>query len=281
MRIKVVRSRLARLCIMTSCVGILLASCSRLRAQCAGSSASPNTSDRPHLGHQTEKVADYGLPNDAQTGAPGKPAPVGPLVAPGLYLPAHGLLWALDSFAGKQELVRLKYKAVDLNNHARSNFLKTQAAPFVYKPKQTLEIEGTAAELRLHGESPVFFVRSVSEGEESADESPFGLSSLSLVRLEVKSGRRVAATIAFTQITSKASRSDTSIDVVNERIPGTDWYKVTPRQPLPAGEYGWMSLPKKQNMFGGQVYDFAIDAKAPENAGAIVSTSPVRKAGYP
>jgi hypothetical protein len=271
MSIKVVRSSLSRLCIVASCAGLLLASCSRLRAQCAGSPASPNTSDRPHLGHQTEKVANYGLPNDAPAGVPGKPAPNGPLVAPGLYLPPQGLVWALDSFAGKQELVRLKYKAVDLNNHAGSNFLKTQAAPFLYKPKHTVEIEGTAAELRLHEASPVFFVRNVSEGEESADESPFGLSTLSLVRLEAKSGRRVAATIAFTQITSKASRSNTSIDVVNERIPGTNWYKLTPTQPLPAGEYGWMSLPKKQNMFGGQVYDFAIDAKAPENTGAIAA----------
>ena len=48
----------------------------------------------------------------------------------------------------------------------------------------------------------------------------------------------------------------------------------SPKEPLPPGEYGWMSLPNGQNTFGTVVYDFAIDAAAPENAGAVRADQP-------
>ena len=198
----------------------------------------------------------------------------GPFAAPGLALPSAGRIYALDNFAGKPELVHLKYRTVDLNNHAGSNILKTQAAPFIYKAKKTVEIEGSSAEVRLHEGSPVFFIRRNSWGnEESEDASQpsSGLDTFSLLRLEVKSGRRVAATIAFTQVTGHASRSDSVLETIREQIPGTDWYKLTPKEALTPGEYGWMALPKGQNTFGTAIYDFAIDGAAPENAGVVTA----------
>lgn len=228
--------------------------------------------DRPHLGHQTEKVREYGLPDD--TTGPAEHGSIGPLVAPGLSLPSTGRIYALDEFAGKAELVHLKYRTVELNNHAGSNLLKTQAAPFFYKPKKTVEIEGASAQIRLHAPSPVFFVRRNSWASEESEDGPnpgSGPGSLSLMRLDVKSDRRVAATIAFTQVTGHAARSESIIETVDEPIPGGDWYKIKPKEPLPPGEYGWMSLPNGQNTFGTVVYDFAIDAAAPENAGAVAA----------
>ncbi len=228
--------------------------------------------DRPHLTHQTQKVSEYRLPNDTGMVVPAEQSSSEPLVAPGLSLPSAGRLYALDNFGGKAELVHLKYKTVELNNHTGSNMLKTQAAPFIYKPKKTVEIEGASAEVRLHEASPVFFVRHNSwASEESEDQTQpeSGPGSLSLIRLVVKSDRRVAATFAFTQVTGHASRSESMVDTVEEPIPGGDWYKVRPKEPLPPGEYGWMSLPNGQNQFGTVVYDFAIDAAAPDNAGAV------------
>jgi hypothetical protein len=250
------------------CLWISLAG-GALLAQTAGVA-----NDRPHLGHQTDKVTEYGLPNDTDTVVPAEHSSSGPLVAPGLALPSTGRLYALDEFAGKAELVHLKYRTVELNNHSGSNLLKTQAPPFFYKLKKTVEIEGASAEVRLHEASPVFFVRHnswASEESEDGSKPASGPGSLSLMRLDVKSGRRVAATIAFTQVTGHASRSESIVDTIDEPIPGGDWYKVRPKEPLPPGEYGWMSLPNGQNTFGTVVYDFAIDAAAPENAGAVVA----------
>jgi hypothetical protein len=48
-------------------------------------------------------------------------------------------------------------------------------------------------------------------------------------------------------------------------------YKLTPKHPLSPGEYGLMTLPKGQNAFGIVIYDFAIDATATENAGALAA----------
>jgi hypothetical protein len=214
------------------------------------------------------------LPKDDTTDLAAAKASTGPAVAPGLHLPSTGRIWALDSFSGKPELLHVKYRKIDLNTHTGSNMLKTQAAPFLYKPKQTLEINGASAELRLHEASPIFFVRRVAwADQESADEAQTAANAdtLSLLRLEVKSDHRVAATIAFTQVTSHASRSDSAIETVIEQIPGTDWYKLSPKQPLTPGEYGLMTLPKRQNTFGLVIYDFAIDAAAPENAGAVLA----------
>jgi hypothetical protein len=248
-----------------------------LAGGCLWGQSAAVASDRPHLGHQTEKVSEYGLPEDTSTAVSTERSSSGPLVAPGLSLPSTGRLYALDEFGGKAELVHLKYRTVELNNHAGSNLLKTQAAPFFYKPKKTVEIEGASAEVRLHETSPVFFVRHNSWASEESEDGPkpgSGPGSLSLMRLDVKSNRRVAATIAFTQVTGHAARSESIVDTVDEPIPGGDWYKMRPKKPLPPGEYGWMSLPNGQNTFGTVVYDFAIDAAAPENAGAVVAEQP-------
>jgi hypothetical protein len=256
------------LCFLACCLWISLAG-GALMAQTA---TVPD--DRPHLGHQTGTVSDYGLPNDTGSVAPAEHSSTGPLVAPGLSLPSTGRLYALDNFGGKAELVHLKYRTVELNNHSGSNLLKTQAAPFIYKPKKTVEIKGASAEVRLHETSPVFFVRHnswASEESEDGSQAASGPGSFSLMRLEVKSDRRVAATLAFTQVTGHASRSESIVDTVAEPIPGGDWYKIRPKEPLPPGEYGWMLLPNGQNTFGMAVYDFAIDTAAPENTGAVVA----------
>ena len=235
-----------------------------------------DTDARPHLGYHNDTTSDYGLPEDANAVST-EPKSPGPAVAPGLKLPSVGRLYALDNFAGKPELVHLKYTRVDLNNHSGSNFLKMQAAPFIYKVKHTLEIKGTAAAVRLHDASPVFFVRRSSVGDEESEDGSQpadGPDHLFLIRLEVKSDRRVAVTIAFTQVTGHASRSDSVVDTTAEQIPGSDWYKLTPKEPLPSGEYGWMTLPDRQNTFGTVLYDFAIDAAAPENSGALTAGPP-------
>jgi hypothetical protein len=126
----------------------------------------------------------------------------------------------------------------------------------------------------LHEASPVFFVRHNSWASEESEDGSQPASapvSLSLMRLDVKSDRRVAATLAFTQLTGHASRSESIVDTVDEPIAAGAWYKMRPKEPLPPGEYGWMSLPNGQNTFGTVVYDFAIDAAAPQNAGAVVA----------
>jgi hypothetical protein len=55
--------------------------------------------DRPHLGHQTEKVSDYGPPNDACTVIPAEHITPRALVAPGFSLPSFPYHAVLSSCA--------------------------------------------------------------------------------------------------------------------------------------------------------------------------------------
>lgn len=240
---------------------------------CSGQSSPTSDGDenRPHLNHQTAKLPDEKpLAPDDSILVPSSAEHTTLLVAPGLYLPTTGRVWALDEFEGKPELVHVKYSQVGVDNHNASNILKSEAAPLIYKPKKTIEIKGAASTVRLHDPSPTLFLRGLAEDQaESESNDSGGQSTLTLIRLESKGDRRVAATIAFTQITTKAARSQDTIDVITERLPGTNWWNIKPKQPLPPGEYGLMQLPKGQYLFGSVVYDFAIDLTAPEMKGSI------------
>jgi hypothetical protein len=92
---------------------------------------------------------------------------------------------------------------------------------------------------------------------------------LALVRLESKPDKRLAATIAFGAVTSKAERSQSLVETVTERVPDTNWYRIKPTQPLAPGEYGLVRIPQNQNMFGSAIYDFAIDPTAAENSDPV------------
>src|ERR1700760_657868 len=65
-------------------------------------------------------------------------------IADGLQLPTYGHVWALDSWQGLPELVRLK--PPETSHHAT-------------------EFKGEAATVRVHDAGTLFFVRGVSGGD--------------------------------------------------------------------------------------------------------------------
>jgi hypothetical protein len=166
----------------------------------------------------------------------------------------------------------MKFVPTDVNTHAASNILKSQMAPFVYKPKESIEIAGASANVRLHDPSATIYIRgyaiSISDDATDAPETSTQMN-LTLVKVEPKKDRRIVSTIAFTQITLKASRSSQIVPATIQQLGNTDWQKITPDEPLAPGEYALVCMPRGQNLFSGRVFDFAIDPKAPANANAI------------
>jgi len=211
---------------------------------------------------------------DAVGQVPGNSPPTsGVLVAPGLHLPDTGLVWALDTIAGKPALVRVKYIPTELNNHKASNFFKAQAAPFIYKPKATIELKGASSELKIHNATPTLYVRSPRASADSEARNEEIHCNFALIRLEVKSDHRLAGTIAFTQITGTAARAQNMVEAATERVAGSDWFSIKPTQPLAAGEYGLMNVPTAQNQYALSVYDFSIDPSAPPGSGYLSADS--------
>jgi hypothetical protein len=173
-------------------------------------------------------------------------------VAEGLQLPTYGHVWALDTWKGMRELVRLRPPET------------TDEPVFSLKLRHVIEFKGEAALVRMHDTAPLFFLRGVS-GSDSGDAR----SDLAIVRLTVTGQRRSATKDAMAQLKLQGKQEDSqSPDVIGlkqQRIGTTDWYRLSPRQVLTPGEYALVPLPSSSGFAAGEIFDFAVDPQAPEN----------------
>ena len=230
--------------------------------------------NRPRLSHQTQPTDQSDIPLDLPKNVSPE-AGSGTPIGDGLILPSVGHVWARDSFDGRRQLIQLKYVPTEVDRHAGSNILKANMAPFIYKPKQSIEIEGGAASVRLHDPDVSIYIRGygIASDDAAASAETSTQMDLTLVKAESKKDRRIVSTIAFTQITGKAARSNQTIVLRIEKVGNTDWQKITPNEPLLPGEYALMCMPRGQSLFPTRVFDFAIDPKAPASPHAIMPTS--------
>jgi hypothetical protein len=177
-------------------------------------------------------------------------------VAEGLQLPTYGHVWALDTWKGVRELVRLRPPD------------SADDAGFSLKLRRTIEFKGEAAAVRVHDTAPQFFLRGVSGSDN-------GRSDLVVVRLNVEGERREVTKDAMAQLKQQAKHADGQfpdiISIQQQRVGTTDWYRLSPKQALVAGEYALVPLPSSPGFADGEVFDFAIDPAAPENADPLRS----------
>ncbi len=272
------RPRFSGSLVIKCCLVILIA------AFAVGLRAQQDDTNRPHLSHQSHPITQGAVSNESSdtTFSAGENLPnavSGTPIGDGLVLPATGHVWATDVFDGTRQLVQMKFLPTNLDRHVGSNALKTNLAPFIYKPKQTIEIQGAAASVRLHDPNVVIYIRGYGSFNEDASDAadPTATSStqteLLIVKVKPAKDKRVISTIAFTQVTGNAARASQAIEVHAEALGNTDWQKITPKEPLAPGEYALVPMPRGQNLFPSAVFDFSIDPKAPANANAITSVN--------
>jgi hypothetical protein len=178
-------------------------------------------------------------------------------VAEGLQLPTYGHVWALDTWKGVRELVRLKPPDTTADEPA-----------FSLKMRHTIEFKGEAATVRVHDPAPLFFLRGVSGNDD-------GRSDLVVVRLSIEGTRREVTKDGMAQIKQRAKHEDAQypdvISIKQQRVGTTDWYRLSPLQVLSPGEYALVPLPSSPGFADGEIFDFAIDPQAPENADPLRS----------
>jgi hypothetical protein len=178
-------------------------------------------------------------------------------VADGLQLPTYGHVWALDTWQGLHELVRLKPPDTTADEPGISLRLH-----------RTIEFKGEASAVRVHEPTTLFFVRGVSGNDNSR-------SDLVAVRLSVDGQRREVSKEGMAQLKQRTKHGDSPCpDIVNfkqERIGTTDWYRLTSIETLSPGEYALVPLPSSSGFAEGEIFDFAIDPQAPENANPLRS----------
>ena len=154
-------------------------------------------------------------------------------VADGLQLPTYGHVWALDTWKGLHELIRL-----------RPPDTTGDESGFSLKVRRNIDFKGEAAVVRLHDASPAFFVRGVSG-------SDAGRSDVVAVRLNMEGQHRVAPKDTLSLLKQQAKRQTAQggapsagiVEIKQQRVGATDWYQLSLPHALAPGEYALIPLP--------------------------------------
>lgn len=208
-----------------------------------------------------------------------------PQVAPDLHLPEEDSVLALDTFRATPELIPLPQNGSDLNKetaHALNRGVINPASA----PHRILDIERERADVQLHVPDPVFFVRLSNPNDNQAVDTgnaytvdTHGASGRSvpaggspgnayfIERLDVRAGGRVLSSPRLALLGSGRAQPDI-IETRAEPLPGGNWLKLTPLQPLEFGEYALVEVlaPNAVNL---NIWDFGVHSDAPENVEAL------------
>jgi hypothetical protein len=174
--------------------------------------------------------------------------------------------YALDSFAGKPELIPIHHSSVSVNNHAGANVAGELAGSFFYKPKVTTELRGETAAVTLHSRRPILYFHIDGDDDPNADHNE-NLAGWAIVRAKADKDRRIVAQIRITQLTGHGKHNDDIIDTKEGHLPN-GWTTITPTEDLANGQYVLTPI-YKGSLFASSVYAFGIDPSAPEDELAI------------
>ena len=183
-------------------------------------------------------------------------------VADGLQLPSYGHAWMLDTWQGIHELVELhpatpSDRAITLNFH------------------RAVELPGEQAAVRSHVGAPTIFIREPAAIYESRTGGGLDRSQFAIIPLQASHRRRKASSAVLDSVAAiakgKPASSSEVVELKQESIGNTGWYRLTPKQALAPGEYALVPLPRSPAAALNEVYGFAVDPQAPENPRALRS----------
>jgi hypothetical protein len=98
---------------------------------------------------------------------------------------------------------------------------------------------------------------------QSKDEYSSPDSRYAIVRVDVHPGERVIGALRITRA-GNAIQSEDIVPTKVEFLPGKHWMKLTPKEPLPIGEYALMEI-LQPGVINLDVWDFGVSPNAPEN----------------
>ena len=184
------------------------------------------------------------------------------LVAPGLRLPATGGVFLLDVHNHQAQLNELAQNGGEIKRNTGRNVLRATINPLAGQ-KQSVELQGQHARIQSHVGDPYIFVN-VDEESSTASPAKDSLNRFRIVRAESvpKKDVRVVGNIKIA-VYGKVSQQESFMATKAEVLSGP-WLKITPAQPLEAGEYALVEVldDNQLNLF---VWDFGVNPNAPEN----------------
>jgi hypothetical protein len=200
-----------------------------------------------------------------------------PTVAPGLRLPPEGGVYALDTYLSEPQLLPLDQSTGQINKNTKKNILRAAVNP-VAGSKMTIELPGARSKIQVHAALPTFYVNLDPVEEEEAESAPAGKSSpakpaaelpwdrFRIVHVQVKGDKRIVGAVK-TAVYGKASSEQDTVPAMAEQL-GEGWVKITPKAPLPPGEYALAEMLGKQGI-NSYVWDFGVHPDAPANLSVV------------
>jgi hypothetical protein len=202
-----------------------------------------------------------------------------PEVSPGLRLPDEGGIFLLDTYQNQPQLAELQQSGGELDKNTRSNILRTAINPLAGS-KQTIELPDAHAKVQSHTAIPSLYInidtnngttnndqnQSMSATVPQAAGEPAALppaEHFKIIRVEVKDGKRVAGAVKIA-VTGKMKTDEHFVASTVTTMTG-GWVKLTPTEPLVAGEYAIAEMMGKEGM-NLYVWDFGVNPSAPANA---------------
>jgi hypothetical protein len=196
-------------------------------------------------------------------------------------LPDRDGIFILDNFQSIPELVHLDQSSGNVNRDTNHNVLRAAIGSFS-GAKEPVRINGQAARVRAHVDDPVLYVSlNTANSEDVAPEDAMMVnthaantvpgkddysspeSHYAIVRVDVHPGERVIGALRITHA-GDATQSADIIPTKVEILPGKHWMKLTPKEPLPIGEYALMEI-LQPGVINLDVWDFGVSPNAPEN----------------
>lgn len=208
-----------------------------------------------------------------------------PEVAKDLRLPEEDSVLVLEEFQGTPELVPLPQQNSDLNRETAHAVVKKDVNPQA-SPHDLLFLKEERADVQLHVADPVFFVRlqsdagdaaadggggfTVDTGGQSGRSTPSGgaaTSSYVVQRVDVRRGERAISSFLLRLLGTGRSQPDV-VEMEVQVLPGAQWERLKPRQPLAFGEYVLIEV-LNDRAVNGAVWDFGVHPTAKENDEAL------------
>jgi len=210
-----------------------------------------------------------------------------PQVAPGLRLPDEGGIFLLDTYQNQPQLSELQQSGGELGKNTKSNILRAAINPLA-GVKQTIELPEAHAKIQSHTTVPSLYINidadqvGQNQGAPASAQATTGeppplapTERFKIIRIEVRGGKRVAGAVKIA-VTGKMKTDERFVAATVAPMTG-GWVKLTPTDPLAAGEYAVAEMLGKEGM-NLYVWDFGVNPSAPANASA---TKPDPKEAQP
>jgi hypothetical protein len=239
-----------------------------------------DATDKFEQGRQQNKLAPEAVELDKELDAERKAEQArSPQVAPGLRLPDEGGIFLLDTYENQPQLSELQQSGGELQQHTKANILRSAVNPLA-GVKQTIELPEAHAKIQAHTAVPSLYIN--IDGDQGGQNqgapanapastgeppplAPSNSDRFKIIRIEVKGGKRVAGAVKIA-VTGKMKADERFAPATVTPMTG-GWVKLTPTDPLVAGEYAVAEMLGKDGM-NLYVWDFGVNPAAPANAAA-------------